>query len=520
VLFDELLTQDTLLAFREDVLRKTLLFAATMATLAAQPVFTDVFPPEEFAARRAKVIDKIGDAVAVVLGATEPPGETPFRQNSQFHYLSGVVEPRAVLILDGRTKKTTLFLNPRNEQQQTSMYGPAMSPGEEAVRRTGIDFVLPRAPMIAGRGRGARETSEAPPPQRSEFQTAMEAFAHDGRVFYTPFRAEVLGSISAGDPDRLWDNNRLDPWDGRSSREEAFRTHLKEVAPQSDVRNLDPIINELRGIKSAREIAVIREATRIAGLGIMEAIRDTKPGMYEYELQADSEFVFKKYGAFGAAYFALIGAGPNTYYTHYHRNTGQLNDGDLVQYDYAPDYKNYQSDVTRVWPANGKFTPWQREYYEIYRKLYQAVMTSIKVHAAPVDVIKDAVTKMDAILASYKFTDDKIRNAAVKFVDTYRRQASSGRGGLGHSVGLEVHDVRLPTPTLEPGEIFTIEPEMRIEEMHLGLRLEDMILITESGYENLSAFVPIQIADIEKLMADHKHGLSEAHRSLPNAPRK
>jgi Xaa-Pro aminopeptidase len=243
-------------------------------------------------------------------------------------------------------------------------------------------------------------------------------------------------------------------------------------------------------------------------------MRDTKPGMYEYELQADSEFIFKKYGAFGASYFALIGTGPNSYYTHYHRNTAKLQDGELLQFDYAPDYKNYQSDVTRVWPTNGKFTPWQKEYYNIYLKLYQAVMTSIKVHVPAVDVIKDAVVKMDNIMASYKFTDDKIKTAATKFVENYRRQATSGRGSLGHTVGMEVHDVRMPTPTLEPGEIFTMEPEMRIEELHLGLRLEEMLLITPTGYEDLSGFVPIEVADIEKLMADHKHGLSEAHSSL------
>lgn len=493
-------------------MRKILSFAAFCLTLAAQPVFTDVFPPEEFAARRARLIEKIGDSVAVILGATEPPGEMPLRQNNQFHYLCGVVEPRAILIIDGRTGKTTLFLNPRNERQETSMYGPAMSPGEEAAKRTGIDFVLPRVPVFGAGGRG--QAAEPATPQRSEFQAAMDAYAQAGRTFYTPFRAEVLGSISSGGPDQLWKNNKNDPWDGRVSREEAFRNHLKEVAPKSEIKDLDPIIDGLRGIKSPREIAVIREATRIAGLGIMEAMRDTRPGMYEYELQADSEFVFKKYGSFGAAYFALIGTGPNTYYTHYHRNTAKLQDGDLVQFDYAPDYKNYQSDVTRVWPAGGKFTPWQKEYYEIYRELYQAVMTSIQVHARPVDVIHAAVVKMDAIMATYKFTDGRIKNAAVKFVDNYRRQASSSRASLGHTVGMEVHDVRMPTETLEPGEIFTIEPEMRIEEMHLGLRLEDMLLITPTGYENLSAFVPIDLAGIEKTMADHKHGLSEAHHSL------
>src|SRR5207253_935793 len=98
--------------------------------------------------------------------------------------------------------------------------------------------------------------------------------------------------------------------------------------------------------------------------------------------------------------------GKNTYYTHYHRNTAKLEDGDLVQYDYAPDYKSYQADVTRVWPANGKFTPWQKEYYNIYLKLYQSVIASIQPHATQAEVIKNAVAKMDSIMASYKFTDD------------------------------------------------------------------------------------------------------------------
>jgi Xaa-Pro aminopeptidase len=470
------------------------LLLALCGLAAAQPVFTGagIFPPEEFAARRARVMEKIGDGVAIVLGTTEPPGEMPLRQGNQFFYLSGVVEPRAILTIDGKTKHSTLFLNPQNTQRESSMYGPGLSPGDEAVKVTGIDAVLPR----------------------SDFQRTVDTLAKEGRTVYTPFRAEVLGSISAGDPDRLWTANKNDLWDGRTSREQAFLAHLKEKAPNCEVRNLDPILDAMRGIKSPREIAVIREATRIAGLGIMEAMRDAKPGMSEYELQADSEFVFKKYGSFGAAYFALIGTGPNTYYTHYHRNTAKLQDGDLVQYDYAPDYKYYQSDVTRVFPTNGKFTPWQREYYDIYLRLYRAVMTSIKVHVAPHDVIKDAVVKMDGIMASFQFTDDKIKNAAQKFVENYRRQETRATS-LGHGVGIEVHDVRMPTDTLEPGEIFTIEPEMRIEEEHLGMRFEDMLLITDTGYENLSSFVPIEIADIEKLMADRKHGLSAAHDTLP-----
>jgi Xaa-Pro aminopeptidase len=462
-------------------MRSLVLLLAAFPAL-AQPVFTDVFPPQEYAARRARAMEQIGDGVAILQGTTERPGEQPLRQSNQFFYLCGVVEPRAILVIDGKTHRTTLFLNPRNERREQSMFGPGLDPGEAAAKATGIDAVLPR----------------------DEFHV------EDGRTIYTPFRPEVLGSASSSDPAALARATKNDPWDGRISREEAFLAHLKEAAPHAEIRNLDPILDTLRGTKSPREIAILREATRIAGLGIMEAMRDAKPGMREYELQADCEFVFKKYGSYGAAYFALIATGPNTYYTHYHKDTAVLQNGDLVQLDYAPDYKNYASDVTRVFPANGKFTPWQREFYGIYLKLYQAVMTSIRVHATAHDIIEQAVGKMDAILASYHFTDPKIKTAAVNFVENYRKSRANS---LGHTVGMEVHDVHNPTPTLEPGQIFTIEPQMRMEEDHLGLRLEDMILITEDGYENLSGFVPIEIADIEKRMASD-HGLSATHARL------
>ena len=476
-------------------MKRYLLLLAICGLTAAQPVFTGagIFPSEEFASRRARVMEKIGDGVAILLGTTEPPGEMPLRQGNQFFYASGVVEPRAVLAIDGKTKRATLFLNPRNAQRETSMYGPGLSPGEDAAKMTGIDAVLPR----------------------SDFQTMVERLVQRGprtlrAVPSRSARAAFRQAIRTGSGQRI---RMTHGTAARRANRHSSRTS-RQQRPIAKCATWIPILDAMRGIKSAREIAVIREATHIAGLGIMEAMRDARPGMFEYELQADSEFVFKKYGAFGAAYFALIATGPNTYYTHYHRNTARLQDGDLVQFDYAPDYKYYQSDVTRVFPANGKFTPRQREYYDIYLRLYRAVMTSIKVHATPRDVIKEAVVKMDGILAAYKFTDDKIQTAARKFVENYRRQQERATS-LGHGVGMEVHDVRMPTETLEPGEIFTIEPEMRIEEDHLGLRLEDMLLITGTGYENLSSFVPIEIADIEKLMADRKHGLSAAHDTLP-----
>jgi Xaa-Pro aminopeptidase len=449
----------------------------------AQPVFTgpEIFPPEEFAARRARVLREIGDAVVAMQGTTERPGEQPLRQNNQFFYLTGVVEPRALLLIDGRTRKTTVYLQPADERRRRQinrMFGVGLVPGTEAATATGVDAVVPR----------------------DDFKTAIAEAGREGRTIYTAFRPEVLGSASSGDTDARARATKADSWDGRASREDAFIANLKAAAPRSEIKDLDPILDRLRAIKSAREIAVIREATRLAGLGIVEAMRDAEPGMYEYQLQATAEYVFKNGGAYGASYFALIATGTNTLYSHYHKNTAALKDGDLVQFDYAPDYKYYASDVTRVFPANGRFTPRQRELYTIYLRLYQALMTSITVHSSPRDIIKTAVVKMDAVMASFSFTESKIKDAAQRFVDGYRNRQTVT--SLGHAVGMEVHDVGRPAPTLEPGMIFTIEPAMQIPDEHVGIRLEDMILITDAGYENLSAFVPIEIADIEKTMAE------------------
>ena len=477
------------------------LHAATLATLLragptagaqtpeAMRVFTAPFPPEEFAARRARVMERIGDAVAVIQGAAEKPAEAEFRQNNQFHYLTGVDIPRAILVIDGRTRRSTLYLPARN---RANAYGPLLAPGPEAVRATGIEAVV----------------------VRDSFIVDLPRLARDGRRILTPHRPEVLGNGSAGDATAFARATKEDPWDGRPSREEAFIARLRTAVPGAPIENLDPLLDTLRAIKSPREIELIREATRVTGLGIMEAMRDARPGMYEYELDAAARYVFRKHGAQGEAYFALVATGANMPYSHYHKGTSRLGDGDLVQFDYAPDYRYYVSDVTRVFPANGKYSARQRELYEIYLRLYQALLTSIRPRVAPRDIIRIAVVKMDSVMARYPFSDAAIRSAATAFVQRYRTSQSNS---LGHTIGMEVHDVRLSSDVLLPGHIFTIEPAMRLAGERVGLRLEDVILVTETGYENLSGFVPVEIADIERLMA--QPGLSDALLKPPGQGR-
>ncbi len=458
------------------ILALVVILAAARTAFAQPPIFTDAFPKDEFAARRARVMQAIGDAVVVVQGATETSSYEKFRQSNQFFYLTGVEVPRAILVIDGRSKSSTLYIAPRNPNAERSE-GPVLTPGEEAVKLTGIERVVPREGFVAA------------------------AKAMTGRIVYTTFRGETRG---AGTPDREAAHaaaRAADPWDGQKSREEWFMDKLREQATGIELVNLDPILDAMRMIKSAPEIAVIRESTRIAAQGIMEAMRSAEPGMYEYELEAIADYVFKKSNAQGIAYFALVAAGKNASWPHYHAAQTRTKDGDLVLFDYAPDYKYYTSDVTRMFPINGKFTPDQRELYTIYVKLYQALMTSIRPGKVR-DILQDVVRKMDAVMAEYKFANPRNQEAAGRFVAGYRAQAASGRSSLGHMVGMEVHDVGVPYDELKPGMIFTIEPAMTIQDDRVYVRLEDVILITPTGYENLSGIAPVDAPDIEKLMAE------------------
>ena len=443
---------------------------------AQPPLFTDAFPPEEFAGRRARVMERIGDGAAIIQGTTELATYHKFRQNNQFFYLTGVEVPRAILVIDGRAKRSTLFLLPRDERAERSE-GPVLTPGAEAARVTGVDEVRPR----------------------DQFEAVLEKLAAEGRTLYLPHRPEALG---AGTPGYSIGHEKAsldDPWDGRPSREKVFIGKIDARAPNSTIEDLDPILDAMRLVKSPREAATVRESTRIAGLAIQELMRSARPGMYEYELEAIADYEFKRHNAQGVAYFALVASGSNAAFPHYHAAQSRTEDGQLVLVDYGPDYHYYAADVTRMFPINGTFSSWQREIYGIYLKLYQALMTSIRPRVAPRDILRDAATKMDAIMAAYPFTDPTIKAAAERFVAGYHNPS---RNSLGHWVGMEVHDVTAPYEVLQPGMVFTIEPALTIPEDMVYLRLEDTILVTETGYENMSSFLPVEIADIEKLMAE------------------
>ena len=460
----------------------------------AQPLFTSAFPPEEFAARRTRVMAAVGDGVAVLQGATELPSYLAFRQNNHVFYLTGVEVPRAIVLIDGHTRRTTLFLPPRDERMERSE-GPILVPGDEAVRLTGIEAVV----------------------ARDQFAAALDAVTREGRAIYTPHRGESLGAFTPSAVDRHQQLTSADPWDGRMSREAAFIARIRSRAPQVRVEDLDPILDRLRLVKSRREIEAIREATRISSAGILEAMKAARPGQKERELAAVADYVFRKNGALGPGYFALVATGKNAHYPHYHGGESVLQDGDLVLFDYAPDVANYTSDVTRMFPANGRFTPWQREIYTVYLRCYRALMAELKPGRTARQVHDAAFAKMGQIVDGTTFTDPKIARAARSFIAQFGPGRPADR--VGHWVGMEVHDVDASPEgdVLQPGMVFTIEPALTIREDRVYVRLEDVIVITEAGYENLSESLPYEIADIEATMA--APGIGDTSRPSKPSPR-
>jgi Xaa-Pro aminopeptidase len=458
---------------------------ALAASTGAQdvPLFTEEFSPEEFRSRREKLYDAIGaGSIAIVQGAPSPVGYVRFRQSNEFFYLSGVESPHAYLLLDGGRRQASLYLPHRNERREASE-GKLLSAEDSELAKslTGIDAVY-----------GVELLSDH-----------LARLAWGGRVpvLYTPFKPAEGLATSRDLATRAASDLANDPWDGRPTREAHFLSRIRERFPQFGIEDLSPILDQLRMVKSPREIELINEATRLGGVALMEAMRSTVPGMKEQELDALAKLIFFRAGAQGDAYYSLIASGPNAWFPHYHHGKRRLQDGELVLMDYAPDISYYSSDVTRMWPVGGRFNEWQRDLYGFYLGFYKAILDSIR----PGDVgaiMAEAGEKMDRLLAGWSFTKPAYRKAAESFVADFKESAKRHPASLGHGVGMAVHDVGVSDGALVPGMVFTIEPQFRVPEEKIYIRLEDVIVVTEKGAENLTAFVPMDMDAIEKLMAE------------------
>ncbi len=468
-----------------------MLAAAVLLAQVGFPLFTTDFPPEEFAKRRAAVFDAIGrDSVAILQGAPTPVGYTRFRQSNDFYYLSGIEVPNAYLLLDPVERKATVYLPHRNERRELGEGKVLSAEDADEVRKlSGVDAVF-GADLLAEHVARILQ-------RRSSLTVFTPLFPAEGGAESRDLalrRAAELGS---------------DGWDAGPARAAAFAAKLRSLLPNLSVADLSPTLDRLRLIKSPREIAMIGRATKLSGLALLEAMRSTRPGQYERELDGVAKFVFYRNGAQGDAYYSLIASGQNAWWPHYNAGKRKMEDGDFLLMDYAPDVGYYMSDVTRMWPVNGTFSPWQRELYGFYLACYEAILKAIRPGVEAATVMKDAAREMDRALAAAKFSKDIYRNAAEKFVKDYLDSASSPEASLGHWVGMATHDDGPRTGPLKPGMVFTIEPALRVPEEKVYVRLEDLIVITEKGRDVVSDFVPRDIASIEGVMKEE--GLLERY---------
>jgi Xaa-Pro aminopeptidase len=455
------------------------------------PSYQTDFPPEEFHARWEKIFAKIGEkAVALVAGAPPATGFVFPRQTNEFYYLCGVETPSSYVLLDGRTRRVTLFLPPRNPRLEAAE-GKVLSAEDADLARklTGADDVRSTDAM-----RG--DWLGAPPAGLPE--SIWTPFAPGERSGEQRYELQASQAAVAADS-----------WDGRIPREARLVELLRARYPRSKIEDLTPVLDELRSVKSSREIALLRRAARLAGRGLLEAMRCTRPGVYEYELDAAARYVFLVNGARLEAYRSITAGGTdNIWNMHYYRNEKKLEAGDLVLMDYAPDYRYYTSDIARIWPVSGRFDAAQRELLGFVLEYRNAILRRIRPGVLPKAIQDEAKQSMDAVFARTRFSKPVYERAARKLVET-------GGGVFSHPVGMAVHDDGpYVDRKLSPGVVFSVDPQLRVPEERLYIRYEDVVVVTDGGVENFTDFLPSALSDLERSVKGE--GIVKSFPPLPN----
>jgi len=420
----------------------------------------EVFDKSEYAMRRQKLMDKIPDGIAIIRGAQLTGSYMEFYQNNDFMYFSGVEIPDATLIIDGIRRESILFF----------------TISERAARGEGIPVELVRNPKEVT---GIEKISPA-----EDFSSMLNRLSANTKILYTSFKPQELMRECSNEIFRTYQRTIMEnEWDGRLTRELQFVKLLKERFPQVEVKDCSQAIWNLRMIKSPAEIELLRKAGKIAVKAHIELMKATRPGMHEYELAALYKYFCEKEGAQNLAYYMIICSGENHPYGHYHKYDRVLDDGDILVVDVGPDHHYYDIDITISYPANGNFTPRQKELYEACNAVHEANM---KVYR-PGLTLEQCRKEVEEILKKQGFDLTK---------DYFKRM----RGGFGHYVGMAVHDVGERLTVLKPGMVIANEPAKNYPEEKLGVRIEDTILITEDGCENLTKGLPRTVEEIESLM--------------------
>jgi Xaa-Pro aminopeptidase len=451
----------------------TALVFLAISPVGAQPRFQTDFTAEDFQARRKQIYDVIGDNLAVIQGAEDVQGHITFRQSNTFYYLSGLEVANAYMLLDGKAGNATLYL-PHSDPEIEKSGGSILSfeYSDQVKKITGADAVRP-----------LEKLAEDLNGYMWDVPTPALFVPHSPAEGYLQSRDEILGGFA---------RNLANPWDGRPLRVGHFIQLLKTRYPQFDIRDLTPTLDAMRNIKDKKEIDLIRKASQLAGLGIMEAIRSTEPGVKEYQLEAAAKFVFYNNGARGLSYSAIVAGGKNAFLGHYSANADPVRSGDLILMDLAPDYRYYTSDVTRMWPANGTYSKDQRDLYGFVVEYHKAFMRHIRPGITSDKVLAKVSADMRKVLDKMTFSKEIYRKAC--------EEALVFEGHFQHPVGMSVHDVGTPNHVpLEAGMVFAIDPMIWVPEEKLYIRMEDVVVVTKAGVENLSANLPVEMDDLEAL---------------------
>jgi Xaa-Pro aminopeptidase len=446
----------------------------------ARYYFRTDFPPAEFAARRKKLYDAIGAAShALLRGETGEAGGS-FRQAADFFYCCGVEIPGAFLLLSGADRTARLFVPHRPADKHPDEVGLGVEDARMIRRFTGVDKV-----------RGVETLADS---------------LKNIKTLYALHKPAEIPHVTRWTAMRLDKCRSEDPWDGRPAARLHLIALLKTRFPGMDIRELDPFIDKLRGVKSPCEIRVMREAGRLAALAVTEAMRITRPGMVERELSALANRIYLVHGATGEAYGTIVASGRNMQFGHYSRNDAVMKDGDIVLMDGAPDYNYYTSDIGRIWPVNGTYAPWQRELYGFVVEYHKALLSLLRPGAMADDVLKAAAKKMARVIRRTRFSKPIYKAAAQRML--------AFKGHLSHPVGLSVHDgCSYRERPLEPGVVLSVDPMTWVPEEELYIRCEDTVVITRNGIENFTAAAPLDLDDVEACMRRGRDCMSVSLRS-------
>lgn len=474
------------------VLRSIALVAGAAALLGAQA------PQSEYQARRDALISSLsGDGVLLVLGAPEPvENYRTFWQSQHFRYLTGFLEPNAALVVVRRdgASRSVLFVPPRDPAQEVWT-------GE----RLGVD--------------GARTQLGLEGRDATTLRRVLDSLITGGGTLF------AVGDFSRGGGSDV--PGEAAPRTAHDQFLDAIKARHRNVR----VTDVDSLVMRLRGRKSAAELALLRDAATISAAAHREAMRAIEPGMAEFEIQALAEYTFRRNGGDGPSYGSIVGSGPNSTILHYNRDDRFMQDGEVIAMDMAAYYGGYSADITRTVPVSGKFSPAQREVYSVVLAAQLAAERQVRpgvrfavLNDSALGVIKHGLARLgltESADATYECGTVARGGRCPQWRLYYMH-------GLGHPIGLDVHDVDAYTSgTLAEGSVFTIEPGVYVRAntvdiipdvpanaglrarlapvvakyANIGVRIEDDYIVTASGHDRISADVPRDMDAIEREMA-------------------